>query len=239
MDPKTQLYIEISKLAVSIVGLGGTFIAAVVAVVTFRRAEKWKRAEFLAREMKEFFADIRVQNALTLIDWGSRYVKLLDDGTPSKGRVLVDRRMQVRALLPHVLLPICVDAAGADSADSEVGRYTPPEAAIRDCYDAFLDGLERISSYVQTGLIDLDSLRPYLQYWIDDIHSPLKNEEDAAWSASLWTFIAFYRFSGVQWLFRAFDRDIVPTCPEFNTLLARMNDPSLAENLAKAVKSTK
>ena len=42
--------IEMVNLIVSIVGLGGTFIAAVVAIRSFIRTEQWKRAEFLARK---------------------------------------------------------------------------------------------------------------------------------------------------------------------------------------------
>jgi hypothetical protein len=49
--------------------------------------------------------------------------------------------------------------------------FTQSQAAIRDCYDAFLDGLGRFASYVKTGLIDVPSLRPYIRYWIEDISS--------------------------------------------------------------------
>ena len=62
------------------------------------------RAEFLAREMKEFFDSPRVQNALLLIDWSSRRIRLLDDGADDHGKVKVTRQLQVRALLPpHAL----------------------------------------------------------------------------------------------------------------------------------------
>ena len=56
----TDPQIEIAKLVVSIIGLGGTLVAATLALRTFQRNEAWKRAEFLAREMKEFFANERV-----------------------------------------------------------------------------------------------------------------------------------------------------------------------------------
>jgi hypothetical protein len=234
----TDSEVELAKLAVSILGLGGTLVAAIIAVRTFLRTEQWKRAEFLAREMKEFFANRRVQNALTLIDWGSRGVPLLDESAADKGRVHVTRELQVHALLPHTLLN---EGVGSDvaqtSADtaSSVTRYTPAESAIRDSYDAFLDGLERFSSYVQTGLIDVAELRPYLEYWIDDIHAPAKDEEDAAWSAALLTYIHFYRFAGVQWLFRTFNRSIDPSQATYHGFLTKMRDQTLAAKLAAAV----
>lgn len=81
-----------------------------------------------------------------------------------------------------------------DGADSD--RFTQAEAAIRDCYDAFLDGLERFGSYTKTGLTDVASLRPYIGYWIDDISEPTSSQDDDAWNATLLTYISYYRFSG-------------------------------------------
>jgi hypothetical protein len=227
--------VEIAKLIVSTLALAGTFLAAGIALRSFLRGEHWKRAEFLAREMKEFFDGSRVQNALLLIDWGTRRIQLLDDNADDHGRVKVTRQLQVRALLPHTLLSGAVsDPEQVGDADSSMRRYTPAEAAIRDCYDAFLDGLERFSSYTQTGLISVKQLRPYLQYWIDDVHTQATDEEDAAWSAALLTYIAFYRFHGVQWLFRAFDRSIDPSGSTFVGFLTTMRDQQLAERLAAA-----
>src|SRR5262245_27774775 len=119
----TDHQIEISKLVVSTIGLVGTFVAAVVAVRTYIRTERWKKAEFLAREMKEFFEKDRVQNALTLIDWGARYVSLLDESAGDNGGVLVTRQVQLRALLPHTLLRLASDElvfhTGGEGSDPE------------------------------------------------------------------------------------------------------------------------
>lgn len=229
--------IEVAKLIVSIVGLGGTFIAVVIGVRSYLRTEQWKRAEFLAREMKEFFANERVQRALTLIDWGTRNVNLVDGD--SAGDVLVTRRMQVRALLPHTLRKVASDPEVFSTNPKEVDhpddrRFSPAEAAIRDCYDAFLDGLEAFSSYVKTGLIETDDLRSYLQYWIEDIHAAKKDADDAAWSAALATYIAVYRFDGVLWLFAEFDDDIKADTEAFKSFISKMADQELAQELNKA-----
>lgn len=229
--------IEIAKLLVSIIGLGGTFIAVLMGVRSYIRTEQWKRAEFLALEMKEFFADKRVNTALTLIDWGARNVELLGEGQDRE--VFVTRQMQVRALLPHTLLRVASDEqvfttkpGRLDHPDDR--RFSPPEAAIRDCYDAFLNGLEAFSSYVKTGLIKIDHLRPYLQYWIDDIHAPTKDPDDAAWSAALATYIAVYRFEGVEWLFTKFNDDISPDGEAFKAFVSAMTDKELAQKLNEA-----
>ena len=235
-------YMETAKLIVSIIGLGGTFIAAVIAVRSFIRTEQWKKAEFLAHEMKEFFANEQVRTALTLIDWGARDVKLLDQQAVNKGKVFVTRQMQVRALLPHTLKSMASDAVvfHVDPvAENEDERYfSSAEAAIRDCYDTFLDGLETFSSYVQTELISIDNLRPYLEYWIDDIHAETKDADDAAWSAALATYITFYRFQGVLWLFTRFGRSIGPASTSYRSFISNMTDRQLADNLLKTARES-
>ena len=114
-------------------------------------------------------------------------------------------------------------------------RFSQPEAAIRDCYDAFLDGLERFASYAKTGLTDVASLRPYIGYWIDDISEPTKSPEDAAWNAALLTYISYYRFTGVLWLFEKFGKDITPESDLYRSLLSAMADQDFAHALAATV----
>ena len=234
MQPLT---VEHLKSFVTIGGTIGSVIVFSIGLSTYLRTEKWKRAEFLANEMKEFFANPRVQKALFLIDWGSRELQLIEDRPPVESRILVTRSMQTMALRPHVI----ADRTGSDpelfsgsDGVSDTG-FTQPEAAIRDCYDAFLDGLDRFASYIQTGLTDVRSLRPYIGYWIDDISSTTENADDAAWCAGLLTYISFYHFDGVPKLFEAFGYDIRPTSSVYLSFLKRMADQNLAAQLAKTV----
>jgi len=235
MQPAT---IEHLKSLVTIAGTIGSVIVFSIGVSTYLRTEKWKRAEFLANEMKEFFANSRVQKTLFLIDWGSRELQLIEERPPADGRVVVTRNMQTMALRPHTML----ERTGSDpevftveDGVTTVG-FTQAEAAIRDCYDAFLDGLERLASYVETGLTEVRSLRPYIGYWIDDISSPTENADDAAWCAALLTYISFYRFDGVLNLFDAFGKGIRPSSSTYRSFLERMEDQRLASQLAAAVK---
>src|ERR1022692_3191853 len=82
----------------------GSFIVFCIAVSTYYRTERWKRAEFLAHEMKEFFGTLGVQRALLLIDWGERRIRLLENVQDDQAVVPVNRAMQVRGLRPHVLV---------------------------------------------------------------------------------------------------------------------------------------
>jgi hypothetical protein len=215
-------------LWVSIVTAVLAFSGALVAWRTFLRTERWKQAEFLAREMKEFFGDERVARALQMVDWGLRRIRLLEEFAPNGGFVIVDRALQVRALKPHVLLVQGSDEVG-------VGRFTIEEASIRDHYDAFLDGLERLGNFLQTKLVTVEMLTPYIGYWIEDIQSESANAADAAWTAALLTYIDFYRFRAVQSLFEAFGKPIDPWSLAYRRSLEAMEDRTLADGLRRSV----
>jgi hypothetical protein len=222
---------------IKVLALIGAIVGFLVGLFQYRKAQRWKKAEFLANEMKHFFATPRVQKALVLIDWGSRRFQLLESGAADVAETLVTRKMQASGLRPHVLLGPAASDDEVFVVDGAVALkgFTVEEAAIRDCYDAFLDGLEQFASYVKTGLVHVDSLRPYLGYWIAEIASPAQDSEDAAWCAALLTYISFYRFEGVLWLFEAFGHAISPSSPTYSSFLKGMGNPQAATELAQTI----
>ena len=56
--------LELERLVVSILGFAGTIITIGMAIHQYRRAEQWKRAEFVAKEVKDFENNSVVRNAL-------------------------------------------------------------------------------------------------------------------------------------------------------------------------------
>lgn len=99
-----HLTLDEFKYVVKVAGGVGSFIVFCIAVSTYYRTERWKRAEFLAHEMKEFFATVGVQRAMLLIDWGERRVRLLESVPEDQAVIPVNRAMQVRGLRPHIMV---------------------------------------------------------------------------------------------------------------------------------------
>jgi len=228
LDPKTI----IAALTLLVGTVGGT-----VAYLSYRRNEKWKRAEFLAKEMKDFFADERVQQTMTMIDWGARRIRLASPDSLDGVVVAVNRSLQSRALRPHNILGS--DFTEADLTEQPNGeffqRYTESEASIRDCYGRFLDGLETFSKYVESDLCEVEALRPFLGYWIAVMQSPETGNAECAWKASLLSYIHFYRYEGVNALFTAFGYDIKPSSGTYRSFLVGMEDKGFASALARSV----
>jgi hypothetical protein len=144
---------RIAQLIVSILGFGGTIAALAFGLAQYRRAEQWKRGEFVAKEIKEFESNPEVRNAMFMIDWGIRKINLgLLPNASECDLIRVTRETQWRALVPHPLKPGYEDPSAVwndESRDATKPRFTRTEARIRDTYDAFLSYLERFANYVE------------------------------------------------------------------------------------------
>src|SRR5262249_4371901 len=142
----------------SCLGVLGTVGAFWFGVVQYAKAEKWKRTEFLAGEMKGFFDDPDVRSVLKMIDWAPRRINLFhSEDTDPEHYPVVSRELQISALVPHTLwVGSGLGEEGASSlqtGDIEStgvgGRtFSQDEAKIRDSYDNFLDRLELFGTYV-------------------------------------------------------------------------------------------
>lgn len=181
---------------VKLLALVGAFVAFIIGLFQYRKAQRWKRSEWIAQEMKDFFADPLVKTALQLLDWGSRSVELFRDREKGEERfVIVTDDDLARALAFH--------------SDRPTG-FTESEAALRDLFDHFLDRIERINSFVEAGLVSVEDIRPYLDYWAGNVVSARVGDARVKRLVQLRQYIRHYGFSGVEALFARLSRCSFP-----------------------------
>ncbi len=231
--------IEIVKLVVSILGFGGTIAALTFGFRQYARAEKWKRSEFVAKEIKEFESDPIVRNALQMIDWGKRKINLFLIQNPADADYIkITREDQWRALLPHDLKPkypsLSVSQGAKDKLKDDEIRFTPTEAKIRDTYDSFLGYFERFANFIKSDLVTANEFKPYIRYWIDSIAAG-DSADDDAWRCALLTYINYYNYSGVKYLFQVYGINIEPNGKVFIELKEKMKDKPLCEELLATI----
>jgi len=238
-----HIQLEHAKFWVSVLGFAGTTAALTFAAWQYRRAEKWRRAEFVAKEIKEFESSPGVRNVMSMIDWTKRRINLSQDPSlAAAGWPEIDRAILWRALLPHPIKggdPAWLDTAATTTlvdGENERARFSSQEAAIRDTFDGFLDYLERFGNFIASSLVTSKEFKAYLGYWIDDLATDQGDSDDAKWRCVVLTYVHFYKFSGVQLLFREFGHDIEPDGTLFKALGARMRDPKLFEMLGAEVR---
>lgn len=172
------------------IALLGAAIAFTIGLIQYRRAQQWKRAEWVAQEMKGLFGDPLVQAALMMVDWGATNVVLYPERPEDSRSIWLTDADIAEAMRPHE------DRQDGFSAD---------EARIRASFDRFLDGVERFHSYMDTGLVTADDLRPYLKYWAGHVcrhHDPdVENR-----LVQLRRYMDRYGFAGSLALFKAISR---------------------------------
>jgi hypothetical protein len=177
------------------------FVAFLAGLVQYRHAQRWKRSELVAKEVKEFKSDPAVRNALFMLDWNEGYVELFpQEPDPAKRSALV-----TDALLGHALAPL-PDKAAARLHD----EFKREEVAIRAAFDELFDALERFEYFIQAGLVSRREFDPYLRYWVDLLGDRSGRRKPPAVLDALWAYIDFYSYSGVQKLLRRYGYDVRP-----------------------------
>jgi hypothetical protein len=227
---------DTTRLIVSILGFGGTITALLFGVFQYRRSERWKRAEFVAKEIKEFESDRVVRNALLMIDWGVRKFNLnFVPNEQFENYIEVTREMQRKALMPHSSKAIDDSEASACDGDGPVRGFTSVEALIRDTYDVLLDHLERFGNFVRSGLVSKEEFEPYLIYWLQSMTSTEGSREDRSWRLALLTYISFYRYPGVNYLFKVYGMAIEPGGATYSALMSSLENDPLSRQLYQSV----
>jgi hypothetical protein len=182
---------EIADVVLKTVGLCGAAVAFFAGLAQYARAQRWKRSEWVAQEMRQFFSDPAVRRALLMIDWSGREISFPAEDGEGVSRVRVSDTMVADALKHHSERP---------------EGFQPDETLIRDTFDRFLDGLERFASFRAAGLVSTEDIKPYLAYWIHHIRSARGLAEDRR-LVQLRSYIEQYGFRGVQQLFEDYKTD--------------------------------
>ena len=161
------------------VALAGAAVAFFIGLIQYRVNQRWKRAEWVAQEMKTLFADQLLQAALFMIDWDNGELTKL---FPGRGYEKCGKEILENHEINHAL-----------RYGSRAAGFSPLEAEIRSAFDHLFDGIDRFHSYFATGLVTASDLRPYLAYWARGICNP-RTPENRGYH--LQTYMNAYGFDG-------------------------------------------
>jgi hypothetical protein len=183
---------ELSDVCSEWAKIVGAAIAFLIGLKQYIIAQKWKRGEFVASQIKDFEADPKIQAALTMLDWTDRPVLLLSNKTGVTSPEIVHEHTLQLALLPH----------------SPVDGFSDTQASIRDCFDRMLDTLVRLETFVTSDLISANELYPYIEYWVKLIAGKPKQQHQPEFYVILHHYMAQYGFLGAQKLIEGYGFDI-------------------------------
>ncbi len=176
--------IKFLTLAVGVVGLFKVLLE-------YTKAQKWKKAEFLAKEVKEFFADANIQRALLMLDWNIIDIPLFENEIENKKSFLFKDEMLINSLKHH-----------------DETYFTDEESIIRQTFDDFLFKLGMFQNYIDSKLISKKDVEPYLSYWINLIGDLSRKRKDEQCFKQLWKFTNYYEYKPIIKLLKSFGYNI-------------------------------
>lgn len=192
--------LKIIEFSLKVIGIPIAIWSFIRAVLEFRNAQRWKKAEFLAKEAKEFFADKNVTRALTILDYRENDLPVFNAEIPGITHIHFNQEILLKAL----------------SIDKNVEEFSAEDRLIRQIVDEFLTKLSYFNRYIDTKLITLEDLKPYLKYWINILGNPNSGKRSRTVMKQLWAFIDYFEYDEVRSLVNrfGFEPDFKPESPK-------------------------
>jgi hypothetical protein len=173
---------EIINFILKIIPILGIF-PFVKLIWEYTRDLKWKKSEFLAKEIKDFQSDENVKIVFQLLDWNSRKIKLKSNEYNISDNDLIS------ALQTH----------------DKKSKFSIQEAELRDIFDYFFDKLSLFNIYINNGLISEEELYEYIGYYVNILTS--KTKKPRLLIDTFDEYIRFYEFENVSELIERFKKN--------------------------------
>ena len=151
-------------------------------IYEYTQAQKWKKAEFVSKEIKEFYNDFDIKRAMVLLDWNSTELDLRANEIEGKSKFYFTDDLIISALQTH-----------KDSAE-----FTAKEAVIKSVFDSLFDKLTMFDNYIETGLISIKDIKPYLIYWIKILADNQNDRKPKDVRSQIWKYIDEYGYDKIR-----------------------------------------
>lgn len=192
----SEILVQVGKTSsqipwLEIIKLVGAGIAFVLGLYQYVKAQRWKRVEFVAAEMKSFKENPATTGARIMLDWSVKTIPLY----------------RFRGDDDEELVKVSYDVV-SDALMVPPPGFDKRECAIREIFDEFLEFLERFEGFINVRVVGEEEFSPYLHYWTkllsgNDKHAPEATETVLP---ALWKFIGYYGLDKVLKFVERYDK---------------------------------
>ena len=148
------------------VGLGAFASAA----LQYRSTSRWKQLEFVNSTMRDILQDQDVLRAIEMFDHSFTVVKVKEGSKDDPTRILVDRQhfLDFFAALPSTIKAYRQQKRlpWIEPNQDDLQRFLERRQQIRRVVDVFFERIRYINHSLDSGLIRIDQIKPFLTYWL-------------------------------------------------------------------------
>ncbi len=184
----SDCFMELAKVWIAAVGVLLTLSTLLKGIIEYTKAQKWKKAEFLAKEIKEFYADVEIQKALKMIDWDYCKIRVTGEDAGKVEIISIKPKKLILALRHH----------------SKDGHFSQDEVQIRHIMDHLFFKLSLFQNYVDTSVVKKVDVKRYLNYYVKIIADKQSDRRDDDFREAIYTFLVSYGYKDVLRLFESF-----------------------------------
>jgi hypothetical protein len=127
--------------------------------------QKWKRAEFVAAEIKLFYDNEIVSKTLQMLDYEARYydIGIVDKAGKTRRTMVVQLKSEWPKTKDDISYVAIEDALRIYNVKRD---FTDEEVIIRDWFDVLLANIERFEQFLKAKLVSEEEIVPYLRYYL-------------------------------------------------------------------------
>jgi len=177
-------------LIVNSISLVVAIVVCIIGYQEYKANQKWKKAEFVAKEIKSFESNSEIQNAMSLLDWNNRHFLIPKEYTnTSKDEVVI--------ITEEIIIKALQSCQNKEN-------YSYACAFVEESFDTFFSYLQRFELYIESGLINFGDIRPYILYWIQVIGDKNNKTISPLYKIHIWKYINKYNFKKIPNLVERF-----------------------------------
>jgi hypothetical protein len=147
-------------------------------IFLFRNAQRWKKSEFLANEMKAFFDHPDIKIILQILDYAVTTIPLPAKIKSTNTEYTVSHADLQWILIPHTsqdpnIKSEIVAYMGNHYPQDALNtvRFSPEQQYVRDLFDYFFMRFTLLKIHEKNKLFSYKELAPYLEYYINILYS--------------------------------------------------------------------
>jgi hypothetical protein len=119
--------------------------------------QKWRRVQYAQQLIKEFTSKENTKRAFEFLDSHRQVDVLPGEYGGGKSKAYADEGMLIASLKTSKEI-------------TALNQLKTHEYGIRNSFDEFFTDLSSFQHHVETGLIKIEDIKPYLEYWIKSIN---------------------------------------------------------------------